>query len=249
MADVVDLGAFATAAANAPTLRDYREQVISLLEQVVRFDVALIHALSPRVPLETAVLRGIDPHLLARSRARWDELGDLLSPLRQLANRRLVATDAEAIPASGPTRRRLDALVLRPFGQRSVCMMHLVVRGRVVGAVVLMSRRADAFSRVQIARLRRIAAIIAIGDALHQRLDDAPAASTPIGLVCDDQRLSHRQREITEHIALGLTNREIAAALGLSPHSVRNHVVRIFEAIGAANRADVVRRAVLVPKR
>ncbi len=249
MANAVDLGPFAAAAAHAVTLRDYREQVINLLAQVVRFDVALIHALSPRVPLETAVLRGLDARVLARSRAHWDELGDVLSPLRKLANRRLVATDAEAIPPRGPTRRRLDALVLRPFGQRSVCIMHLVVRSRVVGAVVLMSRRVDAFSPRQVAQLRRIASIIAIGDALHQRLDDAPTASTPIGLVCDDQRLSPRQREITEHVALGLTNREIAAALGLSPHSVRNHLARIFEATGAANRADVVRRAVLVPNR
>lgn len=249
MESAVDLTAFATAAATAATLRDYREQVLSLLAQVLHFDAALMHALSPRVPLETAVLRGIDARVLARSRARWDELGDLLSPLRQLANRRLVVTDAEAIPKRSPARRRLDALVLRPFDQRALCMMHLVVQDRVVGAVVLMSRRPVAFSADDVARLRRVAAIIAVGDALHQRLAEVPTASTPIGLVCLDQRLSPRQREIAEHVALGLTNREIATALGVSPHSVRNHLVRMFEALGAANRADVVRRAVLVPKR
>jgi DNA-binding CsgD family transcriptional regulator len=245
----VDLAALARVAATSATLREYREQVLDRLRTLVRFDAALIHALSPRVPLSTAVVRGIEPAVLARSLARWDELGDVLSPLRQLANQRLVATAAEALPARSPARRRLDSLVLRPFGQRALCILHLVIQQRVVGAIVLMSRREAAFSAAEVARLRRIAPTLAIGDALHQGLDQAPAASQPVGLVCSDQRLSQRQREIAEHVALGHTNREIAAALGLSPHSVRNHLVRIFEAVGAANRADVVRRAVLLPTR
>ncbi|HNN96055.1 MAG TPA: helix-turn-helix transcriptional regulator [Pseudomonadota bacterium] len=249
MVSPLDLGAFAAAAAGAASLRDYREQVLSLLARCVPFDAALMHALSPRVPLETAVLHGLDARAVARSATRWDELADVLSPLRQRANRRLVASATESLPRRGAAWRRLQAGVLRPFGQRDLCIMHLVVQQRVVGAIVLMSRRLDAFPPPLLSRLRKLAAIIAVGDALHQRLSGVATASLPVGLVCQDQRLSPRQREITEHVALGLTNAEIGAALGLSPHSVRNHLVRIFVAIGASNRADVVRRAVLVPAR
>lgn len=247
MARALNLAKFAAAAASATSLREYRETVLSLLQRLVPFDAALVHALSPRVPLETAVLRGLDPRSLARTQKRWDELGDVLSPLRLLANRQLVATAAEALPRRSPAWRRLDALVLRPLGQRAVCIVHLIVQGRVVGAVVLLSRRATAFDAAQVACLRRVAPLIAVGDALHQRLSQVATSSVPVALACQDQRLSPRQRQITEHVALGLSNREIAAVLGLSPHSVRNHLVRIFEAIGASNRTDVVRRAVFVP--
>jgi DNA-binding CsgD family transcriptional regulator len=249
MAGVSPLAVFARTAAGATNLAEYRAQVLVQLGRLVRFDAALMHALSPRVPLQTAAVQGIDPRVLARSARRWDELADILSPLQQIANQHLVATDAEALPARSRARRRLDDLVLRPFGQRSLCIMHLVVQGRVVAAVVLMARRIKAFSRIEVARLRQVAPLIAVGDALHQRLSAAPAASVATRLACVDQRLSPRQRQIVEHVALGHSNREIASALGLSPHSVRNHLVRIFEATGAANRADVVRRAVLLPSR
>lgn len=240
--------AIAVAAAQATGLRDYRARVLTILGDVARFDAALMHALSPRVPLTTAVLHGIEPAALARSRERWDELADVLSPLRSLANRRLVATDMEALPPRSKARRRLEAIVLRPFGQRAVCMVHLVVQERVVGAVVLLAKRATTFDASTVAQLRRIAPVVAIGDALHQRIEGGPAASMPIGLRCEDQRLTVRQRDVVEHVALGLTNREIGAALGITVHAVRNHLARAFEAIGASNRADVVRRAVLVPK-
>ncbi len=66
----------------------------------------------------------------------------------------------------------------------------------------------------------------------------------PTRLACTDQRLTPRQRAIVEHVALGHTNAQIGLALGLSPYSVRNQLVQVFAAVGASNRADLVRLAV-----
>ena len=138
--EIAALLALADAAVTAQGLLDYRSRVLDILAREVDFDAALIHALSPRVPLTTAVLRGLDPLALAKSAMRWDELGDVLSPLRLLANQQLVASDQQALPRRGGARLLLEQVVLRPFGQRAVCVMHLVVQARVIAVVVLLAR-------------------------------------------------------------------------------------------------------------
>lgn len=76
-------------------------------------------------------------------------------------------------------------------------------------------------------------------------MDHAPTASVPTALPCEDQWLTGRQREIVEHVAMGHTNGAIAQAMGISPNTLRNHLVEVFRRLGAANRAEVVRLAVL----
>ena len=62
--------------------------------------------------------------------------------------------------------------------------------------------------------------------------DDAAAAS-----------LSGREREVLDMITRGATNREIAAALHLSPHTIHEHTSSLYRKLGARNRADAVQRA------
>jgi DNA-binding CsgD family transcriptional regulator len=50
-----------------------------------------------------------------------------------------------------------------------------------------------------------------------------------------------------ERVALGHSNEQIAAGLGLSANTVRNHLARVFARVGSSNRADLVRLAVLRP--
>lgn len=51
--------------------------------------------------------------------------------------------------------------------------------------------------------------------------------------------LSSREREILELLANGLNNREIAATLYISPHTVKNHVSSIYRKLGADDRTLV----------
>jgi len=55
--------------------------------------------------------------------------------------------------------------------------------------------------------------------------------------------LTAREREVLELIASGSTNREVAAALHLSPHTVKGLTSSLYRKLGAKNRADAVRRA------
>lgn len=55
--------------------------------------------------------------------------------------------------------------------------------------------------------------------------------------------LTDRESEILTLIAGGATNREIAAALFLSPHTVKEHTSTLYRKLGARNRAEAVQRA------
>jgi DNA-binding NarL/FixJ family response regulator len=55
--------------------------------------------------------------------------------------------------------------------------------------------------------------------------------------------LSAREREVLELIGNGATNREIAARLYLSPHTVKDHTSALYRKLGVRNRAEAARRA------
>ena len=52
--------------------------------------------------------------------------------------------------------------------------------------------------------------------------------------------LSPREQEIASLVAHGLSNRDIAEKLWLSPRTVENHRLRIMRKIGASSRAELV---------
>jgi DNA-binding NarL/FixJ family response regulator len=55
--------------------------------------------------------------------------------------------------------------------------------------------------------------------------------------------LSPRERDVLALVAGGATNREIAATVHLSPHTVKEHLTSLYRKLGARNRTDAVQRA------
>jgi DNA-binding NarL/FixJ family response regulator len=64
-----------------------------------------------------------------------------------------------------------------------------------------------------------------------------PMPKQPLGL------LSDREREVLNLLAVGATNREIAAELFLSPHTIKDHTTALYRKMKARNRAEAVVRA------
>jgi DNA-binding NarL/FixJ family response regulator len=59
------------------------------------------------------------------------------------------------------------------------------------------------------------------------------APSAPAGCA-----LSQREREVLQRIAAGDSNKMIARALSLSPHTVKRHVANILDKLGARTRSQ-----------
>jgi len=55
--------------------------------------------------------------------------------------------------------------------------------------------------------------------------------------------LTSREQDVLEHIAAGLSNREIASALGISEHTVKFHVSALLGKLGVSSRAAAIRHA------
>jgi DNA-binding NarL/FixJ family response regulator len=55
--------------------------------------------------------------------------------------------------------------------------------------------------------------------------------------------LTGREREVASLLALGLSNRRIAEQLVIAEKTVKNHVQRVLEKLGARSRAEVAARA------
>lgn len=80
-----------------------------------------------------------------------------------------------------------------------------------------------------------IAAVVRmVGDG-REAFRDTTATDAPM--------LTDREREILGLIAEGSTNKEIAGALFLSPHTIKEHTSSLYRKLGARNRADAVQRA------
>ena len=55
--------------------------------------------------------------------------------------------------------------------------------------------------------------------------------------------ISPRELMVLNEIAAGRSNKEIARVLEVSPNTVKTHVARLFEKLGAVRRTDAINRA------
>ena len=66
--------------------------------------------------------------------------------------------------------------------------------------------------------------------------DGNPRALAELGI-------SPREAAVLAELAAGYSNKEIARRLDISPNTVKTHVARLYEKLGATRRTDAVRRA------
>ena len=152
--------------------------------------------------------------------------------------------DGDPEQAAVQFRRALDVLegVGAPFER-------LESERRAAAALVAAGRRDEAVaalvSAYRTARrlgarpsMERIAAFLAeLGEPVERRLSRRSAEQHA------SAGLTRREAEVVRLVAVGLTNREIAGKLFLSPRTVDMHVRNILRKLDSRSRADAVRRA------
>lgn len=88
-------------------------------------------------------------------------------------------------------------------------------------------------------------AFLALGVFVGTRVRGAPQPATFDGNPKAQAALGISPSELTvlKEIAAGRSNKEIAAHLKVSPNTVKTHVARLFERLGASRRTDAVNKA------
>lgn len=88
-------------------------------------------------------------------------------------------------------------------------------------------------------------AFLALGIFLGVRIFAAPAPVVFDGnpKAKEALGLSERELEVLHELAAGHSNKEIAEHLHVSPNTIKTHVARLFEKLGARRRTEAIRRA------
>jgi PAS domain S-box-containing protein len=77
--------------------------------------------------------------------------------------------------------------------------------------------------------------VVGVFGLIEERSDDNPSAPPP--------HLTPRQVEVLRLLEQGRSTKQIAAELHLSPETVRNHIRRLFQALGVNSRLEAVAAA------
>jgi DNA-binding CsgD family transcriptional regulator len=155
-----------------------------------------------------------------------------------------VYVDTDVFDARERDALPLYAEVVRPQGIRSQLVIHADFHGRRAAIAYLCRHgRARAFSARELAQVRPVVPAVAMAQLAYAANGAAPAAgharreslAVDTGLAA----LTPRQREIAALVARGLRNRDIAAVLGTSPHTVHNQLKAIFARLELDGRAEL----------
>ena len=90
------------------------------------------------------------------------------------------------------------------------------------------------------------AAFLALGLLIGARVigrRPKPAAFDGNPKAVETLGISPRELAVLAEIAAGHSNKEIAARLHVSPNTVKTHVARLFEKLGARRRTEALRKA------
>lgn len=230
-----------SAALSAHDVQEFRTVVISKIAAWVGADGGFIQELAPtHAPPSEGCVFEQDLSYIQRCAAGWSDVYALeCTPLFealprngnavvdvQVFDRRARARRAVYADVHAPQRIRESLLAIIETGAHRQTALELVRR----------SSRLDPLEDAALAKVRALRPLLAVAEAYLEK------RARPAGRELRVAGLTPRQRKIAELVVGGLTNREIAFALGISPFTVRNQLVSIFEKAQVSTRAELVGR-------
>lgn len=173
--------------------------------------------------------------------------------LREDRDVRLIGShdSLEAPPSAPALAPAPDVVVLEAGPESHVSIPQLLVHSpshRTAPLVILLDdlhgdSAAAAIRAGARAVLPRDAKPLQIRAAVHAAaagLSALPATMATQPAASDNTALTPREGEILALLGEGLANKEVAARLHISEHTVKTHVAAIYEKLGASNRAEAV---------
>ncbi len=179
----------------------------------------------------------------------WDKPGKLTAS--EWERVRLHAYWTERVLWQAPPLRPIAQLAGAAHERLDGAGYHRALPGAILGKAARILGAADAYHAMREARPHRpaldaAAARRALEDEIAAGRIDREAAAAVLAAAGEQGPrvrgawpcgLTDREVEVLRAVARGRSNKEIGAALGISPRTVQHHVAHVYEKIGAASRA------------
>ncbi|MGA9526050.1 MAG: LuxR C-terminal-related transcriptional regulator [Myxococcaceae bacterium] len=231
------MGEIAELAQTFDETREFRAELLDRLDRWIGFDLATMHSVRGAEDASMYV-RGYDAALVEER---------ILGYLMELEPHELAAVEAdrpmidiEVLPLA--RREQLSLYREQLWPQRVSVFTTVVWRNRhgAFGFHLARSGRGRRFSRQERETLEVLLPSIKLAEAyLRTRTEAAPAVARSFDAWADEVRLTRSERAVAELVARGLQNREIAALLGISPLTARNHLATVFRKADVTTRAEL----------
>jgi DNA-binding NarL/FixJ family response regulator len=183
------------------------------LRALIEVDSELeVFAETPGLDDPAALPSETDVVLVADETLDWENLAQVLEGASPLVS--LLALTDQTESAEALTRLPVRAWGLLPLdasAEELTAAIHAVYEGLLVGAPTLL--------------LPLMSRRLLVGETAGAQADT----------------ITNREAEVLELLAQGLANKQIAAVLTISEHTVKFHVSSIYSKLGATNRAEAVR--------
>lgn len=211
----------------------YAEQLVGILDAEFGFDTAMILRGEHGGAWQTWNLdRELVELFVGAIRLAKERYAADLLPVFRETNRTGVHLDeslSSAVAPRDPSSPYFQEVV-QPSGIRSMLQLCARWRGRPLLRILMHRYGRQRFRENDREALLRLLPTVEASVV-------ACSASQPIAASLIT--LTPREREVAEYVARGLTNAQIACALGTSPHTIRNQLANIFEKLGLGSRAEL----------
>jgi len=232
-----------SAAVSARSVVEFRQAALPAIAAWVGADGGFIQELAPiHAPPTEACVFEQDLSYLRQCAAGWSnvyasECAPLFEALPRNGN---VVVDVQVFDRRERARRAVYADVHAPQKIRESLLAVIETGEHRMTALELVRRssRLQPLAEVAMAKVRALRPLLALAEAYVEKHTPLAERELPIA------GLTSRQRQIAELVVRGLTNREIALALSISPFTVRNLLVQIFDKAQVSTRAELVGRLV-----
>jgi NarL family two-component system response regulator YdfI len=155
-------------------------------------------------------------HLETQSaETNWEELIALELPIV------LLADEADLVSATAALAGGVQAILL---GDATGAELAAAAHSAAAGLLTLSGDLADLVRQGLLAHS-------------HEEADDSVADAAPVA-DASPEHLTLREREVLEMMMEGLSNKEIAACLNISAHTVKFHISSILGKLGASTRTE-----------